>query len=256
MSRRRQRHHHREPMARAPAAVHAAAPPRYMVIDGLRGLGLCLMIVYHFMFDLTWFRVIRADFNNDPLLLGYRGAVVALFLGLVGVSLVLARRAHPGPRAFWRRIALIAACAVLVSVASYVTFPQTFITFGILHCIALSSVLARPLVDFPRLALLAGIAIIAIGNTVQLPLFDAPWLNWVGMMTHKPPTEDYVPLLPWLGAVLVGVAVGHWLLARERNALVTVGRVTPRWLAWLGRHSLLVYLVHQPVLVGILRVVL
>jgi len=254
MSRRRQRRH--RAASHAPAPAHAAAPPRYTVIDGLKGLGLCLMIAYHFLFDLTWFRVIHIDFNHDPFWLGYRGAVVALFLGLVGVNLVLARRAKPALRAFWRRIALIAACAALVSVASYLTFPQTFITFGILHCIAVSSVLARPLIAFPRIALLAGIGIIAAGNAVELPLFDTPWLNWVGMMTHKPPTEDYVPLLPWLGVVLVGIAVGHWLLARERKAIVMVGRVTPRWLAWLGRHSLLVYLVHQPVMVGILRVLL
>src|SRR4029077_7803022 len=246
MSRRRQRRH--RAAAHAPAPAHPVAPPRYAVIDGLKGVGLCLMIAYHFLFDLTWFRKINIDFNHDPFWLGYRGAVVALFLALVGVNLVLSHRAHPRLRAFWRRIALIAACAVLVSVASYLTFPQTFITFGILHCIVVSSVLARPLVAFPRVALLAGIAIIVAGNAVQLPLFDAPWLNWVGMMTHKPPTEDYVPLLPWLGVVLVGIAVGHWLLARERKALVTVGRVTPRWLAWLGRHSLLVYLVHQPVM--------
>jgi uncharacterized membrane protein len=252
----RRPHRRREAAAHASGPAHRAALPRYSVIDALKGLGLCLMIFYHFLFDLTWFRVIRIDFNNDPFWLGYRVVVVALFLALVGVNLVLARRAHPGPRAFWRRIALIAACAVLVSVASYVTFPQTFITFGILHCIAASSVLARPLVDFPRIALLAGIGIIAVGSTVHLPLLDAPWLNWVGMMTYKPPTEDYVPLLPWLGVVLLGLTAGHWLLARERNALMSLGRATPRWLAWLGRHSLLVYLVHQPVLVGILRVLL
>jgi len=241
--------------ARNANALHPTSPQRLAAIDGMRGFALCLMIAYHFAFDLVWFRVFRADFNHDAFWLGCRGIIVTLFLGLVGVSLVLAQRAHPGARAFWRRVALIAGCAVLVSGASYVAFPQTFITFGVLHCIALSSILARPLVNWPRLALLAGIAILAMGNTLHLPLFDTPWLNWIGMMTHKPATEDYVPLFPWLGVVLVGVAVGNWLLARERVALVTLGRITPAWLAWLGRHSLLVYLVHQPLLVGILRVV-
>ncbi len=251
----RRPHRRREGAAHGRGRARAAAPQRLALVDGLRGFALCLMLVYHFAFDLVWFHVIRADFNDDPFWLTFRGIIVTLFLALVGVSLVLARRAHQAPRAFWGRVALIAACAVLVSGASYLTFPQTFITFGILHCIALSSVLARPLVDTPRLALFAGIALIAGGNFVHLPLFDKPWLNWVGMMTHKPLTEDYVPLLPWLGVVLVGVAVGHWLLARERNAITAANRATPAWLTWLGRHSLLVYLVHQPLLVGILRVV-
>jgi uncharacterized membrane protein len=251
----RRRHRRRDPGAHTGGA-HAAPPPRFAAIDGLRGFAICLMLVYHFAFDLTWFRVIRADFNNDVFWLGFRAVIVTLFIALVGVSLVLARGARQGRRAFWRRIALIAACAALVSVASYVTFPQTFITFGILHCIAVSSVLARPLVDFPRAALLAGIAIIVLGNTVHLPLFDAPWLNWVGMMTHRPATEDYVPLFPWLGVVLVGAAVGRWMLSHERRPIVAVGPLVPRWLTWAGRHSLLIYMVHQPVLVGILRVLL
>ncbi len=191
----------------ASSVTHAATRGRFGAIDGLRGFAICLMVVYHFAFDLAWFRVIRADFNNDPFWLGARAVIVTLFLGLVGVSLVLARRAHPGTRPFWRRVMLITGCAVLVSIASYLTFPQTFITFGILHCIALSSVLSRPLVAFPRVALMAGI-----------------------------------------------VALGHALM-REQRSLGTAGRLTPGWLAWLGRHSLLIYLVHQPILVGVLRVV-
>ena len=251
----RRRHRRRAGAAHARSAAHPPPPQRLAAVDGLRGFALCLMVVYHFVFDLDWFHALHADFNHDAFWLSFRAIIVTLFVGLVGVSLVLAHRAHPGPRPFWRRIALIAGCAVLVSGASYVAFPRTFITFGILHCIVVSSILARPLVDSPRLALLAGTAIIAMGNTLHLPLFDTPWLHWVGMMTHKPATEDYEPLFPWLGVVLVGVAVGHWLLARERVAIAALGRATPVWLAWMGRHSLLIYLVHQPLLVGIVRVV-
>ncbi len=252
----RRRHPRRAPAKHTPAARPPSPPRRLAVIDGLRGFALCLMLVYHCTFDLVWFKVLRADFNHDPFWLGFRGVIVSLFLGLVGVSLVLAHQARRGMGAFWRRVALIALCAVLVSVVSYATFPKTYIIFGILHCIAVASILARPLVNAPRLAALAGIAIIALGNTVHLPVFDRPWLNWVGLMTHKPLTEDYVPLLPWLGVVLVGIGIAHWLLARESDRLTTLSRATPAWLAWMGRHSLLIYLVHQPVLVGILRVLL
>jgi uncharacterized membrane protein len=107
----------------------------------------------------------------------------------------------------------------------------------------------------PLLAVTLGIVIIIAGATLQFPVFDARWLNWIGMMTHKPLTEDYVPLFPWLGVVFVGVAAGAWIADRERATLASIGRFAPHWLAWLGRHSLLVYMVHQPILFGILKVV-
>jgi len=238
-----------------PRSLAAAAPERGRIaaLDALRGVGICLMVAYHFAFDLAHFRMIEADFNHDPFWLAARALIVTIFLSLVGVSLVLAKRAHRGPQPFWRRVALIAACAILVSIASYVTFPQTFITFGILHAIAVASVLARPLVELPRVALALGAAIIVVGSTVQLPVFDLPWLNWVGMMTNKPATEDYVPLFPWLGVVLIGVAGGA-ALPRFHRALAGLSRRSPAWLAWLGRHSLIIYLVHQPLLFGALRV--
>ena len=250
------RRHPRAGSARlSPQAEAAARAPRLAAIDALRGLGLCLMIAYHFAWDLDYFRVISVDFNHAPFWLASRDLIVGWFMLLVGVSLVLAERARRGTRSFWRRIALIVFCALLVSAASYVLFPQSVITFGMLHSIAVASVLAWPLVRWPRTALALGIAIIVAGATLQFSLFDARWLNWVGMMTHKPPTEDYVPLFPWLGVVLVGVAAGAWITARARGAVASLERVSPRWLAWFGRHSLLVYMIHQPILFAVLRVV-
>jgi uncharacterized membrane protein len=73
-------------------------------------------------------------------------------------------------------------------------------------------------------------------------------------MTHRPATEDYVPLLPWFGVVLVGIAVGWWVVERRLRASQWVSRASAQWLIWLGRHSLLVYMVHQPIMIGILRV--
>ena len=227
---------------------------RIRAIDALRGAAICMMIVYHAAFDLNWFHIISADFNHDRFWLSFRDLIVSSFLLLVGVSLVLASRAGISPKRFWNRIALVGACAILVTVGSYVTFPKTFITFGILHCIVVSSILGWPLVRFPRAALMVGVVVIVAGVAIGVPLFDRPWLNWVGLMTHKPATEDYVPLLPWFGVVLVGISIGWWLLERRMHDLRQISRASPKWLTWLGRHSLLVYMIHQPIMMGLLRV--
>jgi uncharacterized membrane protein len=228
--------------------------PRIDAIDTLRGSAICLMVVYHFAYDLRAYGVTRSDFGHDPFWLALRAFIVTSFMALVGVSLVLAERAHATRRHFWRRIAVITACALVVSLASSIAFPQTFIYFGILHAIAVSSVLVAPLVRRPRAALAIGLAVAAAGLVWSNPWFDPRPLSWIGFVATKPPTEDYVPLAPWAGVVAIGIAVGHWLARHPLHALARLGRA-PRWLQWLGRHSLLVYMIHQPLLLAVLWLV-
>src|SRR5450755_2138668 len=163
------------------AAVTNDPPHRLDSVDALRGAAICMMIVYHAAFDLNWFQIISADFNHHPFWLGFRDLIVSSFLLMVGVSLVLAARAGISPRRFWRRIALVGACALLVTVGSYAAFPKTFITFGILHCIVVSSILGWPLVRFPRAALGIGIVVIAVGAAIGVTLFDPTWLKGVAL---------------------------------------------------------------------------
>jgi uncharacterized membrane protein len=240
--------------ASARADAVPSPPPtglRLAGIDALRGGALCLMFVYHFAFDLRFYRVIAADFEHDPFWLGFRALIVASFMALVGVSLVLADRAGVAPARFWRRIGVIAACALAVSVASWIMFPHSFIYFGILHGIAVASVLARPLVGRPRTALVVGCLVIAAGFGWSNAAFDAGPLSWIGFVTVKPATEDYVPLAPWAGFVFLGIALGHRIAGDAFSALAPIA-TAPGWLRWLGRHSLAVYMVHQPILLGAL----
>jgi len=213
------------------------------------------MIAYHFAFDLRYFRVTRSDFEHDPFWLAARAAILSSFLLLAGASLVLAQRNRPSLAHFWRHIAIIAGCALLVSAGSYAMFPQTFIWFGVLHVIAASLIVAQPLVDAPRTALGVGVAIVVAGATISHPAFDNRTWGWLGFMTAKPSTEDYVPLFPWAGLVFFGIAVAH--AASRIRASGRRPRVEPpRWLAWAGRHSLAIYMVHQPLLIGTLWLVL
>jgi len=239
--------------ARPATGSPAARPDRGRIdgIDALRGVALCLMFVYHFAFDLRFHGVIAADFEHDAFWLGFRALIVSAFMALVGVSLVLAARAGTTPAHFWKRVGVIGACALAASAGSWLVFPRTFIYFGILHCIAVASVLAWPLVRRPRAAAGIGIAVIVAGLAWSHPAFDARALSWLGFTTTKPATEDFVPLAPWAGIVFVGIALGHVLARGAFRALAPLA-ASPAWLRWLGRHSLAVYMVHQPILLAVL----
>ena len=236
--------------ARVSGATHAPAA-RIAGLDALRGIAIAAMAVYHFCFDLRYFGVTRADFEHDPFWLAARSAILSSFLLIAGISMVLARRGVRSDARWPRHAALIAGAALLVSAASYVMFPRSYIWFGVLHAIAVSLVVARPFVDRPLAAVAAGAVVIAAGIVFSHPAFDNRALGWIGFMTHKPVTEDYVPIFPWTGVLLLGIAAGHWLVRERFAALAPLARV-PAALRFLGRHSLVVYLVHQPLLIGLL----
>lgn len=240
----------RVPPATATVTVEPGAG-RVVAVDALRGLAIVAMIAYHFAFDLRYFGVIGADFENDPFWLGARAAIVTSFLVLAGVSLVLADRAGIEWPRFLRRVAVIALCALAASLGSWFVYPRTYITFGILHCIALSSLLAHPLARRPFAALALGTVIIVAGLAFSHPAFDARLTSWIGFTTVKPPTQDFVPMFPWFGVVLVGVGAGHALAARNFASIARLAQA-PGALMWAGRHSLAIYMLHQPLLLGLL----
>ncbi len=227
---------------------------RYPFVDALRGVAIVLMMAYHFTFDLDYFNVIAIDFNNNVFWLSARSLIVSMFLGLVGISLYLASVNGLDLRRYWRRIGVLVACALAVSLASYLMFPKSMIFFGILHFIVIASLLGVLFIRFYWINLVLGCGIIAAGLWFHHPQFDQSALQWIGLMTHKPVTEDYVPLFPWFGVVLIGLFLGRYIYS---------GPVPPfaRWqgdtaigqvLTLGGRHSLIIYMLHQPLFIGIL----
>jgi len=230
----------------------AAAPTRYDRLDALRAVAIVWMAIFHFCFDLDHFGFIRQDFYHDPFWLNQRTCIVSLFLFCAGLGQAVAWRQRQSWPRFWRRWAQVAGCAVLVTLGSWLMFPDSYISFGVLHGIAVMLVVTRLTAGWGAWLWPLGALALLLPWFVQHPFFDARLTNWVGLVTQKPVTEDYVPVLPWLGVMLWGAAAAQGLLARARGVLVGPIPRAGAWLALLGRWSLSFYMIHQPVLIGAL----
>jgi uncharacterized membrane protein len=146
----------------------------------------------------------------------------------------------------------VAGCALLVTLGSMWMFPKTFISFGVLHGIAVMLIVLRLSAGAGPWLWPLGALAIALPWFVHDAWFDTRWTNWIGLITRKPITEDYVPLLPWLGVAWWGLAAGRWVLAHRPGWLTGALPAALAPLAGLGRWSLSFYMVHQPVLIGLL----
>ena len=227
---------------------------RYDRLDVLRALAMLWMAAFHFSFDLNLYGLLHPhqQFTRDAFWTVQRSCIVSLFLLCAGLGQAVALDALQRWPRFWRRWAQVAGCALLVSLGSAQMFPDTWIRFGVLHGMAVMLVLARLLAPLRAGLWPLGALALALPYFVQLPWFDSPWLNWVGLVTRLPFTEDWVPVLPWLGVMLWGLAAGQWLLKYRRDALAGPVPGMLRPLAVLGRWPLSFYMLHQPALIAAL----
>ena len=222
-------------------------------IDIARGLALVAMAIYHFAWDLEFFGYVDPGMTAVGGWKIFARSIASSFLFLAGVSLFLAHADGIRWRGYWRRLAMVAVAALAISVATYVATPDSFIFFGILHQIALASVLGLAFVRLPAvLTLVAAGLVAAAPQFLRSSYFDAPWWWWTGLSEAYPRSNDYVPIFPWFAAVLFGIAAAR--LARrsgllDRLAAIRIGRWA-RPAAFAGRHSLAVYLIHQPVIIA------
>lgn len=220
------------------------AASRKPLPDLLRGIAVILMVFFHFCFDLAYFGKLAVQTNIDPEWVALRTLIVTLFAAVAGLS--AAEKISP------KRQLKLLACAGAATLGSWFIFSHAVIWFGVLHFFFAAGLLAPLFVGKTSASLLLGPLFILLGAYFQAPLFNHPALAWLGMMTYKPMTEDYVPLLPWFGVVLLGVAAqrlipGAWLSMGSNRYLAAI--------RWMGRHSLIIYLLHQPILFAILGLI-
>jgi uncharacterized membrane protein len=244
------------PQSGASGGAGKEGSSRIAAVDAARGAALVGMAVYHFSWDLAYFGLAAPTFPVTPPMRLFSHVVAGAFLALVGVSLVLAHHDTFHRTAFQRRLAIICGAAALVTIASHVLAAGDAIYFGILHCIALASLLAAPLLQARLWAPFAAAALIFIAPFLfASPAFNQPAIVWLGLDTIPPDTFDWRPLAPWSAFVFLGLALTrlYWRGLTESNlAQWRPTRFYSRALAWAGRHSLPIYLVHQPILFAIL----
>ncbi|WP_245413773.1 heparan-alpha-glucosaminide N-acetyltransferase [Fulvimarina endophytica] len=247
--------------SRAPegSAGQSPAPSergRVVAIDVARALALVAMAIYHFTWDLDNFGYVPRGMATSGGWIVFARCIASSFLFLVGFSLVLAHAKGVRWKPFFTRLAQIVAGGLAITVVTMVVTPESYVFFGILQHIAFASLAGLLFIRLPAaLTFLLGLGAIALPFVFRSEVFDPIYLVWIGLNATPPFSNDFVPVFPFFGVVLLGIAFGR--LTVDRNLLAFVRRsVDPklgplRHLALLGRHSLAFYLIHQPVLFGL-----
>lgn len=221
-----------------------------------------MMIGYHIHYDLDYFGAYNLNVQFG-FWLYFARAIAAIFLLLVGISLTLSfSRATKTQRTgrtlypkYLKRGVKIFSWGLVITLTSWIFLREGFVVFGILHLIGISIILAYPLLKLRFGNLLLGIVSIALGIFINKVTVGFPWFLWLGLTPARFYSVDYFPLLPWFGVVLIGVFFGNSLYphyTRSFNLYDLSNFAVIRFFTYLGRHSLLIYLIHQPLLITVL----
>lgn len=232
---------------------------RFLPLDLARTAALFGMVIFHFTYDLEMFGYITP---GTMFLWGWQAfatVIAGSFLFLAGFSLSLVHGAGINWPKAARRLLILGGAAALITTATYFAMPESFIFFGILHSITAASVVGFALLALrvpASLILLSGVAVLAATRWLKTTALDAPWLLWLGLGTQPRQSLDYEPLFPWLAPFLFGLALAKLAINFGLFTPRTVSRPIPakplRLLAWPGKHSLAIYLIHQPILIGLM----
>ena len=243
-------------------AIHKG---RFWEIDFIRGIAIVLVIFFHILIDLNFFNIYKINvFSGILLPIAY--AVAITFLLLVGLSSTLSfsrikkslTKKDAQVRILLRGLKIFG-IGLLITITTWLYLGEGFIIFGALHCIGISIIFSIPFLSFRVQNLILGSVFIILGLFLKTLTVDFYWLVWLGFKPTAFYTVDYYPLLPWFGVVLIGIFIGNTLYPnlKRKYQLKDHSKFIPiRFICFLGRHSLIIYLVHQPIIVGLFHLFL
>lgn len=236
---------------------------RFWEIDFLRGIAILMMILFHFLFDITYFG--EYDFNvYSGLWLYFARATATIFILLVGISLTLSFsrakiKQKTGKKLFIKYLKRgfgIFSWGLLITLLTWIFLRNDLIIFGILHFIGISIILAYPFLELRSWNFLIGIFFISFGMYLKKFTLSFPWLIWLGLRPENFYPLDYFPIFPWFGVILIGIFIGNLLYTncKRRFKLPDLSNFPLIGAScFLGKYSLLIYLIHQPILLALLH---
>jgi len=234
---------------------------RFWEIDFLRGLAIIMMIIFHFFYDLNYFGVQGINFRFGFWWIFGR-MIVTTFILLVGISLTFsysrAKKRKTGWKLFKKyllRGLKIFGWGLIITVITWTFLERGFIIFGVLHFIGISIILAYPFLKLRSWNILLAVIFILIGVYIENLTFNSYWLIWTGLRPYYLYTVDYIPIFPWFGAILFGLFLGNLLYPNGKRRLKIRDLSNFSFIklfCFLGKNSLLIYLIHQPILITFL----
>lgn len=235
--------------------VDDAQAHRIVIVDVARGWAISGVVLYHLVWDLAFLGITGPDLAANPIWIVFGRTLAGSFLFLAGFSLVLANRHRVDAEKYFRRLFKIVTAAAAITVTTWIAFPNAFVFFGILHAIAFGTIVGYFLLRAPPSITAAfGFFVLLAPRLFRSAAFDDRWVAWIGFSETPPVSNDFVPVFPWLGIFLLGLALARAVDVAALGAITkrSSGANVTALMTWLGRRSLAIYLIHQPVLLAIL----
>jgi len=236
---------------------------RFWEIDLLRGIAVTMMIIFHFLYDLNYFNIYNLILYSGCLLI-YVYLIGTFFFLLIGISLTLSfTKAKQSLTKkdlkikFLKRGLKIFGLGLLITIITWIYLKEGYVIFGVLHCIGLSIILSYPFIKYRYFNVLIGFILISIGLILKNYTFDFQFLVWLGFKPTQFYTIDYFPLLPWFGVILIGIFLGNMLYAKHNRSFKLKdisGLKIIRFFSFLGQHALIIYFIHQPILLSLVYI--